>query len=374
MVSNAALDTTIGVVTPENIAFEYHLAGPFRRLPAYLIDWAARWILIFCTIVPLYFSGFFLNFWVVGPFLVAATFLIYFVISWFYGTLMETFFNGRTIGKWLTGIRVIDVDGRPVTGRSALLRNLLRIADLAPMYAISNVSEGVPPIYMIPTGLVGLTTMMMTRRMQRLGDLAAGTMVVIDEKKWKLPMEKVSDSRVPALASYLPADFRVSRTMSRTLAIYVERRTMMTSTRRREIARQLTDPLLRRLNFRPEIDPDLMMYALYYHAFLKDQDTGEVDIKPLRGFSPLMGEALRPTDNLDVGAGIGRGSIRSREVDLSSVAARETERSGRGLVMADEDEQSEDGKTPTPRISDNLAASKKSAPRGIQNESAEDGK
>ena len=40
------LDTTIGVVTPENIAFEYQLAGPFRRLPAYLIDLAVRWSMI----------------------------------------------------------------------------------------------------------------------------------------------------------------------------------------------------------------------------------------------------------------------------------------------------------------------------------------
>ena len=53
------------------------------------------------------------------------------------------------------------------------------------MYAISNVSPDVPPIYMIPTGMVALLSMLLTRRMQRLGDLAAGTMVVIDEKRWR---------------------------------------------------------------------------------------------------------------------------------------------------------------------------------------------
>lgn len=46
MVALQALDTTIAVVTPENIAFDYQLAGPFRRLPAYLIDVAVRWLLI----------------------------------------------------------------------------------------------------------------------------------------------------------------------------------------------------------------------------------------------------------------------------------------------------------------------------------------
>ncbi len=292
MVANRPLDTTIEVITPENIAFDYQLAGPFRRLPAYLIDFVARWALIFLILLPLYLSGFFLNFFSLGPFLIAATFLVYFVISWFYGTLMETYFNGRTIGKWVTGTRVIEVNGRPVTGRGALLRNLLRIADLAPMYAISNLSEGAPPLYMIPTGLVGLSSMMLTRRMQRLGDLAAGTMVVVDEKRWRIPIDEVDDQRVPALATYLPADLRISRSMARALAAYVERRTEMTPARRREIAKHLIDPVLDQIGFRPEIDPDLMMYTLYYHAFLKTEiRTGEnphdVDLTPLRGFSPL---------------------------------------------------------------------------------------
>ena len=297
MASTRAIDTTIEVITPENISFDYQLAGPFRRLPAYLIDFVARWCLIILILLPLYLSGIFLsflnfNFFTATPLLVAASFLIYFVLSWFYGTLMETYFNGRTIGKWITGIRVIEVNGRPVSGRSALLRNLLRIADFAPMYAISNVSEGVPPIYMIPTGMVGLLTMTLTRRMQRLGDLAAGTMVVIDEKRWQLPVRSVEDPRIPALATYLPHDFRISRSMARTLAVYIERREKLSASRRKEIAGHLIQPILDRINFRPEIDPDLMMYTLYYHAFLRALPaTGdpeeEVDLTSLRGFSPL---------------------------------------------------------------------------------------
>ncbi|MDA8697530.1 RDD family protein [Rubripirellula sp.] len=302
MTSIRALDTTIEVITPENISFDYQLAGPFRRLPAYLIDIVSRWCLIVLLVLPLYLSSLFFDIFtmrnlVTLPFFVAVTLLVYFVISWFYGTLMETYFNGRTIGKWITGIRVIEVDGRPITGRSALLRNLLRIADLAPMYAISNVAEGVPPIYMIPTGMVGLGTMMLTRRMQRLGDLAAGTMVVIDEKRWRIPVETVDDPRVPALATYLPADLRISRSMARTLAVYVDRRGAMAPTRRREIARHLIDPILEKVDFRPEIDPDLMMYTLYYHAFLRPEvavgDTqDQVDLGVLRGHSPLRASSV----------------------------------------------------------------------------------
>jgi uncharacterized RDD family membrane protein YckC len=295
MAAPVALDTTIGVVTPENIAFEYQLAGPFRRLPAYAIDLAVRWLIIILLVILLYLFGALIDFSLLGPFAVAAGLIVYFLISWFYGTVMETYFNGRTVGKWACGIRVIDVEGRPITGRRALLRNLLRIADLAPMYAISNLAEGVPPIYMIPTGMIGLMTMIFTRRMQRLGDLAAGTMVIIDERIWKLPVGKVEDPRVPALASFVPADYRVTRSMARTLAVYAERRQFLTPARRREIARHLTVPLVDLFEFRSDIDPDLLMYSLYYKTFLAERSDVLPDLGPLAGYSPLRRDANKPT-------------------------------------------------------------------------------
>lgn len=291
------LDTTIGVVTPENIAFEYQLAGPFRRLPAYLIDVAVRWLTIFAFGLALLVFGSFMN--VVsaffGQFSQAALMTLIFLINWFYGTILEAYFNGRTIGKWICGIRVIEVDGRPISPRSALLRNLLRIADLAPMLPLSSLGEELPLVYMIPTGIFGLVSMTMTRRMQRLGDLAAGTMVVVDERKWQLPIAKVEDARVPALASYIPGDYRISRKMARTLATYAERRQYLPATRRREIARSLADRLIQRFEFRKDIDPDLLLYSLYYKTFLAEPNEAEADLGPLAGYSPLakdVGKAM----------------------------------------------------------------------------------
>ena len=291
------LDTTIGVVTPENIAFEYQLAGPFRRLPAYLIDLAVRWgsIVLFAFILML--TGISLNvlstFY--GPLTIAFFIIVVFVINWFYGAIGEAYFNGRTVGKWLCGIRVIEVDGRPVSPRSALLRNLLRVADLAPVAALNTWDPEIQPIYMIPTGIVGLVSMTMTERMQRLGDLAAGTMVIVDERKWQLPIAKVDDARVPALASYIPGDYLITRKMARTLATYVERRHFLTPPRRREVARNLSDPLIDRFEFRKDIDPDLLLYALYYKTFLADSSTEPADLGPLAGYSPLARDAGKPT-------------------------------------------------------------------------------
>ncbi|MEL6110425.1 MAG: RDD family protein [Planctomycetota bacterium] len=291
------LDTTIGVVTPENIAFEYQLAGPFRRLPAFLLDFIIRWV-----VIALIWFAFFLGGLMTGLFGAASFFyttmaminVAVFVVSWFDGTVLEAYFNGRTFGKWVFGIRVIEVDGRPVTPRSALLRNLLRVADLAPVAAFNTWDPDLPLVYAIPTGIIGLITMMATQRMQRLGDLAAGTMVVVDERKWQLPIAKVEDARVPALASYIPGDYLISRNMARTLATYVERRHFLTPQRRREVARHLTDPLIERFEFRRDIDPDLLLYSLYYKTFLADSQTEEADLGPLAGYSPLARDVGKP--------------------------------------------------------------------------------
>ena len=292
MAANSPLDTTIAVVTPENIAFEYQLAGPFRRLPAYLIDIAVRWAIVFVfAVICMLMAGLFSMFSsIVGASTVGIAIVFYFLVTWFYGTIMEAYYNGRTIGKWACGIRVIDVEGRPISGRSALLRNLLRTADLAPV-AFYTISDDLPPVPLICTGMIALISMVCTKRMQRLGDLAAGTMVIIDERAWRLPVAKVDDPRVPALASYVPGDYRVSRTMSHTLATYAERRHYLTPARRREIARHLTDPLIDRFEFRSDIDPDLLLYALYYKTFLAESSVEEPDLGPLRGYSPLARDA-----------------------------------------------------------------------------------
>ncbi|TWU24358.1 RDD family protein [Novipirellula galeiformis] len=292
----AALDTTIAVVTPENIAFNYQLAGPFRRLPAYLIDVAVRWLVIIGIVLLMLVTGAILDLRFFGPFIGAGALILNFVVSWFYGATMETYFNGRTVGKWATGIRVIDIEGRPITGKRALIRNLLRIADFLPVAPLSSLgAEEAPPAFIIPTAMVCLLSMIFTRRMQRLGDLAAGTMVIVDERSWRLPIAKVDDPRVPALASFIPADYRVSRSMAKTLAIYAERRHYLTPARRREIAKHLTIPLIEQFEFRNDIDPDLLMYSLYYKTFLADASAELPDLGQLADFSPLARDANKPT-------------------------------------------------------------------------------
>ena len=245
------LDATIHVVTPENIAFEYRLAGPFRRLPALLLDYCVRLLVQFVFILAVVFSVGMLS-----PGLSVFLILIMmFVIGWFYGVFFETFMNGQTPGKYILGLRVLSDNGRPIDGMQATLRNLLRVADMF--------------------GAVGLIAMSMNSKYKRLGDLVAGTIVVVEERQWLTGVAKLDDPRAIQLAAYLPPNFVVSRSMAKSLSTYVERRRYFTPPRRREVARHLAEPLLERFGLPADTSYDLLLCALYYRTFIADRGQDE---------------------------------------------------------------------------------------------------
>jgi hypothetical protein len=178
--------------------------------------------------------------------------------------------NGQTPGKWVMGIRVLTVDGQPINGMQAVMRNIMRVVDMGPMLSLELI--GVPvPMYLLPTYMVGLVTMALNRRFQRLGDVVCGTIVVIEEKHWLTGIAKLEDPRAAQLAEYIPADYRVTRSLARTLATYVDRRRFFTASRRREVAKHLADPLLEQFGMRKDTSHDLLLCALYYRTFIADR-------------------------------------------------------------------------------------------------------
>jgi uncharacterized RDD family membrane protein YckC len=246
------LDATIHVVTPENIAFEYRLAGPFRRLPAFLLDLCVQAaVLIGLSIVLGLTTGFISEGLTMYLIFIAAL-----IVWWFYGALFETFFNGQTPGKYVLGLRVLTDSGQPINGLQATLRNLLRAADLV-----------------VP--LIGLLVTSLNRKYQRLGDLVAGTMVVVEERQWLTGVATLEDPRAIQLAAYLPPNFVVGRALARSLATYVERRRFFTPPRRREVARHLAIPLLDRFGLPADTSYDLLLCALYYRTFIADRSQDE---------------------------------------------------------------------------------------------------
>jgi uncharacterized RDD family membrane protein YckC len=251
------LDSRIEIITPENIAFHYTLAGPFRRLPAYLLDCAFR----LATIVVLSILAAVGGVLVDGSLGLGAVFIAWFLLSWFYGGLFETLWNGQTPGKRLMGLRVLSVDGQPINAWQAILRNLLRDVDAMPM-----VGAGVD--FGLPLYTLGLTVMAASPRFARLGDLAAGTIVVVEQRTALGELARVDGDEVAARAAELPPNLVVRRSLARALSVYVSRRKLFSPARRYEIALTLADPLARAWNLPAQPDPDLLLSAIYHRAFI----------------------------------------------------------------------------------------------------------
>ena len=259
------IDTSIKIVTRENIAFEYRVAGPFRRLPAYLIDLVIRGVIAGLGAAGL---GIIFSLAGLGPGWWAGVCLVlWFVLAWFYGGLFETYYNGQTPGKRLMQIRVVSVDGQPIGGLQAVLRNVLREIDAQPAY-----------LY-----LLGLLAATMNDRCQRLGDLVCGTMVVIEERPWFEGMIRCGEPEAVRLAALIPVGFQPSRTLTRALATYVQRRQTFSWPRRLEIARHLGEPLREKFDLPADTNVDLLLCGLYHRTFITDH--GEEDI---HGGSPFM--------------------------------------------------------------------------------------
>jgi len=279
------LDLTIAVATPENISFEYQLAGPFRRLPAFLLDVAFRCVIVMAVAMFVALSGLNGFFSGSGALFLAGMTIGIFLLNWFYGLLFEGCWNGQTPGKRVMGLRVVSVDGRPINGAQATIRNFVRVADIFP-YASTQVFGIEYDQYIIPTFVVALVCMVLTRRFQRLGDIAAGTMVVVDEKAWYPKKISLDDARIASLAEYIPASFRMSRSLAQTIALYVERRPMMSERKRETTAAILAQPLRQMFGFRDDTLSDLLLCALYYREFFLDSSAIN-DAKESMNGSPL---------------------------------------------------------------------------------------
>jgi uncharacterized RDD family membrane protein YckC len=149
--------------TPEQIPLELPLANVGSRFLALAFDTLLQ------TIAAGILVGFGLGArWLMSlaapawqNWITAALVLGVFTIYTAYFAIFESIWNGQTPGKRLVGLRVIDVSGRPITVYAALIRNILRILD------------SIPGIY-----AVAIISAIVTKRNQRLGDLAAGTLVI----------------------------------------------------------------------------------------------------------------------------------------------------------------------------------------------------
>ena len=149
----------ISVPTPEGVTLEVTLAGVGSRFAAGVLDQLLRTALLIALLVLAALLG--EGFSTPGGVVLAAVFVGVFLVHFAYDVLFETLASGRTPGKRWTGLRVVRMGGAPVGFLASAVRNVLRIVDALPGFY-----------------LVGILSVLFSRNNQRLGDLAAGTIVV----------------------------------------------------------------------------------------------------------------------------------------------------------------------------------------------------
>ncbi|MCH2181231.1 MAG: RDD family protein [Mariniblastus sp.] len=279
----AVVDNQLLVATPENIAFQYQVAGPFRRAVAFVLDviisQVAYWVfalgvLLLFTLLLIPMAGGPAGNWAVSLLGILSGLVLIgaFVVFWFYGAVTETYFNGQSFGKMLTNLRVLCTDGNAINGTQATLRNFFRLLDAWPAIPLGFLI-GVQDLdsVFVPTFMLGLIMMTLSPKYQRMGDLVAGTIVVNEEKKWTHGLAKFEDPRVAQLAELIPADFEVSSSLARSLADFTDRRQFLAQQRVAEIAAHLGPSLIREFGLPEDTNHDLLLCALYYKTFVADQ-------------------------------------------------------------------------------------------------------
>ncbi len=212
MPTSSLLDTQRILETPEGVELTLRIAGPVPRALAWAIDFIFRAIVYVLLFTLLSIGG------KVGDGLFL---LIFFVMEWFYPVLFEVYREGVTPGKARMGLKVLYDNGTPIGWTGSMLRNLLRGVDSLPfLYGF------------------GFISLLCTRNFQRLGDLAAGTVVVYNElppvpKKRKKPSPR--HARLPDVEP-LALPMMLSEAEQRAVISFAERAQVLPPSRVKELA------------------------------------------------------------------------------------------------------------------------------------------
>ncbi|SNR31369.1 RDD family protein [Lutibacter flavus] len=158
------------IETAQNITIQQNVASLSTRIGAFLIDMliiGAFYLLIFLVLNAL------------GYMPTENVYVFYTILSlpiFFYNLIFETFMNGQTPGKYFNKIRVVKIDGSKPNFGSYLIRWVLRLIDIT-----------------IASGSIALLTILLNGKGQRLGDIAAGTTVISERKKFSIKSTLIVD-------------------------------------------------------------------------------------------------------------------------------------------------------------------------------------
>ena len=218
-----------GTVTPEAVQLHADVAGIGSRSIALIIDSLIQAVVLLPVLFVLLGDG------MGGTVEMVAIFALMFIVLWLYYPAFETFRRGQTPGKRLQHIRVVRTTGQPAGLASIVVRNLVRIVE----------------VFMLP--FLALVSMVVTRRGQRLGDLAAGTIVI---RERALPTPQVQPLRVPGQAGVATLDTsRLTAHDYTVLRTFLARRISLDRKAREQLAARLAARVRAQLGERPGAAP-----------------------------------------------------------------------------------------------------------------------
>lgn len=219
------------ITTPENARIEYELAGAASRGGAAIMDLLIQGAAVM-VLVLLRQTLLIIHKWPGTMQANAILGIVVFLLIWGYYVFFEAAWNGQTPGKRYLRLRVVRAGGLPVDLQCAAVRNLVRFVDLLPFFYV-----------------VGAITLFLTRNSQRLGDLAAGTLVVKERSEWKSELAPPeTPAAVPAqgatcvknLELVTPQEFDAAKR-------YLERKAEFDPAAREQIAARIAQPIMRNL-------------------------------------------------------------------------------------------------------------------------------
>jgi len=254
------LDNELAVETPEHVELYFALASVGNRFLACTIDHIIQLLMIFFILLGVQFFD--LSLTALGTrlglnWVIAVVILIAFIIGFGYFAIFETVWSGQTLGKRWMRLRVVRQDGRPISFYEAMIRNLVRLVDMMPF----------------PSYFVGIASIFFSQEYRRLGDYAAGTVVIKErsteapsfselfESDQKLELHGTNESAaVVSISTY--ALRLISREEMKAVDAFLQRRARLETQRRQFLASRIAAPLMAKLQ--------LPTNAAQYESFLEE--------------------------------------------------------------------------------------------------------
>lgn len=168
------------LTTPEGVSFRLPLAGLVSRMLALVLDWMVVNVALSILVGGVQLLGV-----LSADFGSGVYFLLSFLLPMLYAMVLESVWRGQTLGKRMLNLKVVDQDGLRLQVSQVVVRNLLRAVDSLPVFY-----------------LVGGVSAFFSRRAQRLGDLAANTVVIRTGRSFRPDLSVLATDKYNSISNY----------------------------------------------------------------------------------------------------------------------------------------------------------------------------